>query len=191
MYSPGITKRRGHGGAEVGRVSRRTLLQGAAAAGTLGLLAPASKVLGANDRFRIAVCGVRGRGNGLMRNFADIDGVEVAWIVDPDVRQLLQRSEQMEERTGKKPQTTTDVRHALEDRNVDAIVVGAPNHWHALMVIWAAQAGKHCYVEKPASHDVYEGRVALEEILTTLTRHCWAGRLAPPSAIVNLRQSIH
>ncbi len=97
-----------------------------------------------------------------MRNAAGEDNVEIAWIVDPDRRVLERRAEEMKERTGRKPRTTTDIRKALDDPSVDGIIVGTPNHWHSLMVIWAAQAGKHCYVEKPASHDVYEGRVALE-----------------------------
>ena len=63
---------------------------------------------------------------------------------------------------GYKVQGVTDVRKALEDKNLDALSVATPNHWHSLMVIWAAQAGKHCYVEKPASHDIYQGRVAVE-----------------------------
>ncbi|MEX0742589.1 MAG: Gfo/Idh/MocA family oxidoreductase, partial [Phycisphaeraceae bacterium] len=121
-----------------------------------------SRVLGANERLRLASCGVNGRGDQLMKSFALLDGVEIAWIVDPDRRLLERRSEEMKERTGKKPLTTTDVRDALADPDVDGIIVAAPNHWHSLMVVWAAQAGKHCYVEKPASHDFHEGRVALE-----------------------------
>ncbi len=56
----------------------------------------------------------------------------------------------------------TDVRQALEDKELDAISVATPNHWHSLMTIWAAQAGKHCYVEKPMSHDVGEGRICVD-----------------------------
>ncbi len=145
-----------------GGFTRRHFIKSTAALGALALLGPTSQVFGANDRMRIAVCGVRSRGNHLMRRFADEDNVEIAWIVDPDRRLLEQRSEEIKERSGKKPKTTTDLRKALEDPDVDAIVVGSPNHWHSLMVIWAAQAGKHCFVEKPASHQVHEGRVALE-----------------------------
>src|SRR5262249_49333723 len=60
------------------------------------------------------------------------------------------------------PQTVQDVRRALDDRNVDVITIATPNHWHALMTIWACQAGKDVYVEKPASHNVHEGRIAVE-----------------------------
>ena len=55
-----------------------------------------------------------------------------------------------------------DVRTALDDKNLDAISIATPNHWHSMMTIWGAQAGKHVYVEKPMSHDVYEGRIAME-----------------------------
>jgi len=148
-------------GVNTGNFSRRDFFKGSMAIGALTLL-PTSRVLGANNRLRLAVCGVNGRGNGLMRSFANEDNVEIAWIVDPDKILLVQRGEEMLELTGRMPKLTTDVRNALDDTDVDGIVVAAPNHWHSLMVIWAAQAGKHCFVEKPASHDFHEGRVALE-----------------------------
>lgn len=148
--------------ARMSGLTRRRFIQSTAALAGLALVTPVSQVFGANDRLRLAICGARSRGNALMRGFLDQENVEVAWIVDPDVRVLERRSEEVRERTGKKPKATTDVRKALEDPGVDALVVATPNHWHSLMVVWAAQAGKHCYVEKPASHDIYEGRVALE-----------------------------
>jgi len=146
----------------IANLSRRNFIKGTAALGSLTLLTSRSWVIGANNRLRIAVCGVNGRGNSLMRDFAGGDNVEIAWIIDPDRRLLDRRSKEMLESTGKKPKTSTDVREALDDPDVDAIVVATPNHWHSLMVIWAAQAGKHCFVEKPASHDFHEGRIALE-----------------------------
>jgi hypothetical protein len=142
-------------------LTRRHFLKSTAALAGLALVTPTSQVFGANARLRLAICGVRGRGNHLMRRFMDQENVEIAWIVDPDIRLQERRSAEVLESTGKKPKTTADVRKALEDPGVDAIVVATPNHWHSLMVIWAAQAGKHCYVEKPASHDIHEGRVAL------------------------------
>lgn len=145
-----------------GGIKRREFFKRSAALGAFTFLTPVSKVLGANNRLRLAVCGVNGRGNRLMQDFANEDNVEIAWIVDPDKIVLVRRGQEMLEQTGKMPKLTTDVRHALDDPDVDGIVVATPNHWHSLMVIWAAQAGKHCLVEKPASHDFYEGRVALE-----------------------------
>lgn len=146
-------------------VTRRHFVKTTAAFGALALLGPVAPVArgSANNRLRLAVAGVRSRGNALMRGFLSQPDVEVAWIIDADRNVLERRAEEVVERNGgRKPKTSTDVRHALEDDSVDALVVATPNHWHSLMVIWAAQAGKHCYVEKPASHDVYEGRVAME-----------------------------
>ena len=139
------------------RIRRRTFLQsalgaaGAAATFTISGTKAGARVLGANERLRIAVCGVNGRGRSHLGSYQNMKDVEVAWVVDPDKRRLRGA-----------PHTTTDIREALDDKNLDAISVATPNHWHSMMVILAARAGKHCYVEKPASHDIHEGRVALE-----------------------------
>ncbi len=152
------------------RVTRRNFLKrtaaGAAGASVAlpGMTAlSASNVAGANERFRIAVCGLHGRGNSHMKGYMGIPGVEIAYTVDPD-KNVAGRAARGYSKRAKtyKIEPLADVRKALDDKNVDAISVATPNHWHSLMVIWAAQAGKHCYVEKPASHDIYEGRVAAE-----------------------------
>jgi predicted dehydrogenase len=141
------------------RLRRRTFIKsalgaaGAAATFTISGTKASGRVIGANERLRVAVCGFNGQGRGHLNNYRNMEDVDVTWLVDPD-RRLLE-SEQA-------PNTTTDIREALDDKNLDAISVATPNHWHSLMVIMAAQAGKHCYVEKPASHDIHEGRVALE-----------------------------
>ncbi len=147
-------------------LSRRQFMKGAAgAAGTAFLIAGAGgrQVFGANDRFRVAVCGVNGQGMSHVNDLAGRDDVEVAYLVDPDERVLENRVNQLRDAIDNRYEVrgVKDVRHVLDDPEIDAISVATPNHWHSLMVIWAAQAGKHCYVEKPASHDVYEGRVAL------------------------------
>ena len=132
--------------------------------GGMGLSAKSyASILGANDRFRIAVCGVNGRGKSHINGFGGQDNVEVAYLVDPDSLILEERVNQLREKGGlsSKVKGVADVRRVLDDKNIDAISVATPNSWHSLMVIWAAQAKKHCYVEKPASHDIYEGRVAL------------------------------
>src|SRR6266436_6519586 len=109
--------------------SRRDLLKftGAGVASTaLGVKASSySRIVGANDRVRVAICGVRGRGNDHIRGFASLP----------------------------KPKSYVDVRKLLEDKDIDAISIATPNHWHALMAIWACQAGKDLYVEKPCSHN--------------------------------------
>ncbi|MCG6189187.1 Gfo/Idh/MocA family protein [Maribellus maritimus] len=122
-----------------------------------------ASIMGANDRFRIAVCGVNGRGKSHINGFGKLDNVEIAYLVDPDKKILDERVNLVKDEIASSSAVkgVTDVRTVLDDKNIDAISCATPNHWHSLMVIWAAQAQKHCYVEKPASHDIYEGRVAL------------------------------
>ena len=114
-------------------------------------------ILGANDRVRIAVAGLNGRGGAHIGGWKGQKNVEIVGLVDPDKKVLARRLEQV-----KGAQGYADVRKVLEDKNLDALSIAAPNHWHSLMTIWAAQAGKHVYVEKPMSHDVVEGRVCVE-----------------------------
>ncbi|MFO0924288.1 MAG: Gfo/Idh/MocA family oxidoreductase [Pirellulales bacterium] len=121
------------------------------------------KILGANDRLRIAVAGVNGRGQSHIDGWLGQPNVEIAYLIDPDKQVLEKALKKVHEKSGSTTcQGLSDVRRALEDKTLDALSVATPNHWHSLMTIWGAQAGKHVYVEKPMSHDVYEGRVALE-----------------------------
>lgn len=133
--------------------------------GALGFSAKSyASIMGANDRFRIAVCGVNGRGKSHISGFSKQDNVEIAYLVDPDSMILENRVNQLraqEEGISQNVKGVADVRNVLDKKDIDAISCATPNHWHSQMVIWAAQAKKHCYVEKPASHDIYEGRVAL------------------------------
>ena len=151
------------------RLSRRNFLKstlgaaGAVAAFNISGTTASGKVIGANERFRVGVCGLKGRGGGHAGSYVRMKNVELAYVIDPDRRVLGGAVNGFGRRAkGYKVKGLTDVRKALEDKNLDAISVATPNHWHSLMVIWAAQAGKNCYVEKPASHDIYQGRVAAE-----------------------------
>ena len=119
------------------------------------------KVIGANDRMRIAVAGLNGRGKSHIGGFLGQKNVEIAYVIDPDEQVLSRTVQSLKGRGQKNVKGVTDVRKALEDKDVDALTVAAPNHWHSLMTIWGAQAGKHVYVEKPMSHDVLEGRIAV------------------------------
>jgi len=145
------------------RSTRRQFVLTTSAAGG-ALLMPGSKVFGANDRLRIAVAGLHGRGNSHIQGWLGQDNVEIAWLIDPDEQVLGNAAEKVRELSGGKsnPKTTADVRTALDDKTLDAISVATPNHWHSLITIWGAQAGKHVYVEKPMSHDVGEGRTCVE-----------------------------
>ena len=92
-----------------------------------------------------------------------MDGVDITYLIDPDTRTYAKHKKTIKaKKGGAEPKTVTDVRQALDDNNLDAISIATPNHWHALMTIWAVQAGKDVYVEKPCSHNVHEGRVAVE-----------------------------
>jgi predicted dehydrogenase len=129
-----------------------------AALGAISAFANPSRVLGANSRVRIAICGVRGRGNDHLENYAKIPNVEIAALCDIDDSVLAKRTAQMEKMGLAKPVTYTDVRKLLEDKSMDAVSIATPNHWHSLMAIWACQAGKDVYVEKPCSHNLWEGQ---------------------------------
>jgi len=147
---------------------------GAAAAGMVvggGLLnaAPASaaagrRVLGANDRVVISQVGIRGQGNALKRGFAQLKNVEIKTLCDIDANLAPSRinDDRLKDVAAFKPNFVQDLRRVLDDKDIDAIVVAIPNHWHALATVWGLQAGKHVYIEKPASHTVWEGRRMIE-----------------------------
>ena len=114
-------------------------------------------IIGANDRVRMAVAGLNGRGGSHIGGWGGQKNVEVVSLIDPDQKVLGKKLEQLKGAKG-----FADVRVALEDKNLDGISIATPNLWHSLMTIWAAQAGKHVYVEKPMSHDIAEGRIVVE-----------------------------
>jgi predicted dehydrogenase len=150
------------------RITRRQFIQTSSAAAGASLFLSGTKAsgnaAGANERIRIAVAGLNGRGQSHVGAWLEQPNVELAYIIDPDERVLRRALKGLEVKTeGKvKPKAVKDVREVLEDKDLDAISIATPNHWHSLMTIWAAQAGKHVYVEKPLSHDIAEGRVAVE-----------------------------
>ncbi len=125
-------------------------------------------VVGANETIRVAVAGINGRGGEHIREYANMKGVEIAYLVDPDSRLFASRVKSIEKLTGDhgvhgaRPTCVQDLRKALEDKQLDAVSIASPNHWHSLLTIWACQAGKHVYVEKPCSHTVFEGRKCVE-----------------------------
>jgi predicted dehydrogenase len=147
------------------RLSRRSFLQGTlatAATVTVAGTKSSGKVLGANDTIRIGVAGLNGRGGSHVGAFSGMEKVQVTYLIDPDKRTYKKHLDTLAKKGQPTPTCVQDVRKALEDKNLDAISIATPNHWHALMTIWACQAGKDVYVEKPCSHNVHEGRVAVE-----------------------------
>ncbi len=149
-------------------LTRRSFItQSALAAGSLALISgtrSSAKVIGANNRLRIAVAGLNGRGKSHIAGWLEQPNVEIAYLIDPDQTVLDRALQSLQGKIAGKYtcKGLSDVRKALEDPTLDAISIATPNHWHSLMTIWAAQAGKHVYVEKPMSHDVAEGRIVVE-----------------------------
>jgi len=120
------------------------------------------RALGANERVRIATIGVRGRGRNHAESFASFDDVEVAAICDVDRRVMPELAGRIATRRGTQPRLVSDLRRVIDDASIDAVSIATPDHWHALATIWACQAGKDVYVEKPCSHTIGEGRRMVE-----------------------------
>jgi predicted dehydrogenase len=139
-------------------MKRRRFLQATAATALLGAMARTSRGAEANERIGVCVMGLRGRGGGLLNEFASLPDVEVRYVCDVDANVLDGRAKQVEERTGRRPRAVGDYRAALDDPAVAALVIGTPDHWHALPAIHACQAGKDVYVEKPDGHNILEGQ---------------------------------
>ena len=110
------------------------------------------------ERLTLAVIGLRGRGRHLAHDFAARKDCRVAYLCDVDLTVPPTQAKEIEQSQGSAPRTVQDFRRALDDKSVDAVVIATPDHWHALATVWACQAGKDVYVEKPVSHSPWEGR---------------------------------
>ena len=150
-------------------MGRSLAAAGVGASFAIGGTKSSGRIIGANDTVRIAVAGLNGRGEfprGRVRRDARRRDRLPGRSRLADLCQAAQAGrvglEQGRQAGGHAPATEKDIRRVLEDKSVDAVSVATPNHWHALMTIWACQAGKDVYVEKPCSHNVHEGRVAVE-----------------------------
>ena len=128
-------------------------LTGAVASGLYAQGKPAP-----SERISVAVAGVGGRGGSLLAAFASLPEVEVRYVCDVDERVLKQATASVADRTGRQPKPIKDFRVALDDKSLNALVLGTPDHWHAIPTINACQAGKDVYVEKPDGHNAIEGR---------------------------------
>lgn len=146
--------------------SRRKFIKNTAAGtaalslgGVLSGFSPKSygNIIGANEKFRGGVMGVNARGLALAENFALQENCEVAYISDVDSRAQEKCMDRVAKIQGSKPTGIKDFRKALEQKDMDFLVIAAPDHWHAPAAILASQAGKHVYLEKPASHNPQEG----------------------------------
>ncbi|HJZ70156.1 MAG TPA: Gfo/Idh/MocA family oxidoreductase [Vicinamibacterales bacterium] len=159
------------------RTRRDFLKAGAGALTTLTFITRPERVFGANDRVRVGVCGLHGRGKDHVDAFGRLSNVEIAALCDVDESVLNRRRGELAGR----PRTFVDVRTLLDDPSIDAISIATPDHWHALMAIWACQAGKDVYVEKPCSHNLWEGRqlVRAAHKYKRIVQHGTQSRSAP------------
>lgn len=148
------------------QLNRRDLIRGAvgwATAATLPVWPTRLRSEGANGDVRLGIIGIGGKGSAHLKEAAKIAGVRVVAISDPDTAQMEKATAALEKAEyPHKVATYQDPRKLLEDKGVDAVIVATPNHWHALAGIWACQAGKDAYVEKPVSYNIFEGRKLVE-----------------------------
>jgi predicted dehydrogenase len=158
-------------------MDRRQFLRNTAAA-TAGLAVASTRRARAqkspNDTINVAIIGLRGdrkdhstwtqrgRGQDHYEHLAGVPNVRISHVVDVDERHFGESLSTVRQKYGGDPRTETDFRRVLESKDVDAVTIAAPDHWHALMTIWACQAGKDVYVEKPISHNIVEGRKMIE-----------------------------
>ena len=143
------------------RQTRRTFLKQSTAAGiatsfTIAGTKSSGKVIGANDTIRIGVAGIHGQGKSHISEFNRQEKVQVTHLIDPDSRLFGGKNEKSS------PKCFQDIRKALDDKELDAVSIATCNHWHSLITVWACQAGKDVYVEKPCSQNVFEGRQCVE-----------------------------
>jgi len=166
--------------------SRRDFLRDSAALAALGTgglvtglradeeASPKKEAKNANDTLNIAIIGVHGRGKDHVGGIAGKSGCHIATICDVDKAVIGEAMRRVESKQGKAPKYEQDLRRVMDDKSIDCVTIATPNHWHSLAAIWAIQAGKHVYVEKPVSHNVSEGR-RLVEVARKYGKICQAG----------------
>lgn len=132
-------------------VSRRSFFQGAA------LAFSATRVMGANDRINVGIVGLGGRGNAHVGYYLSIPESRIAALCDVNQAARERQQTRLVRETSEKGKEYADMRELFADKDIDAVSIATPNHWHALSTIWACEAGKDVYVEKPASHNIHEG----------------------------------
>jgi predicted dehydrogenase len=143
-------------------INRRAFMKNSA--GTIAAVSvlSGSRAFAANEKMVVGVMGLGGRGTFLAERFAERPDVEIAYLCDPDSRRLPRAKDTVTKVGKHTPKMVQDFRRILEDKSVDVVVNATPDHWHALGSILACQAGKHVYVEKPISHNLWEGRKMVE-----------------------------
>jgi len=179
------------------KINRRDFIKESTSATALAMTAPMflpNSAKGANDKIRVAVLGVNGRGKNHIKGFMNLENVDVVTLCDPDKNVLEKRAQSFKEVYNKKVKLVQDLRKVYEDKNIDVVSIATCNHWHALATIWACQAGKDVYVEKPGSHNIWEGRKMVEaaEKYDRIVQHGVQLRSSPAiqEAIQHLRNGL-
>lgn len=152
--------------------NRRNFLKKAAASTAMltfgGLPGFSSKsyfnIMGANDKIRIGAIGVNSRGSALAQNFAKMEGCSLDYVCDVDSRALAKCADVITKLTGNKPKGEKDLRRLYEKKDLDAVIIATPDHWHAPAALMAMQAGKEVYLEKPCGHNPEEGEILIKAV---------------------------
>ena len=164
-------------------LTRRHFIGSTATAVIVAGMKAQGKVIGANDRVRVGTVGFNGRGGSHIKAFLDMKdgGVEMAGLCDVDQNVLAAGAKQVEKASGRAPKLFKDVREMVASKEVDVVSTATPNHWHSLVAMWAIQGGKDVYVEKPMSHNIYEGRqvVAAAKKYSKIVQHGTQSRSNP------------
>lgn len=145
--------------------SRRNFLKTSAIVGA-GLSVPFSaksysNIIGANERLNVGVVGMHGRGQALLRSAAEVENCSIRYVCDVD-KAVMEKAAGLAKRANQDAKMEGDFRKILEDSDIDALLIAAPDHWHAPMALMALKAGKHVYVEKPCGHNSAEGEMLVE-----------------------------
>ena len=140
-------------------LKRGTLGTAGIAIGGMGFSAKSyAAVAGANERLNVAVIGIRNQGTVHLNGWCSLKeshNVQIRTVCDTDEALFAPAVKLVEEKSGVKPATQWDLRRVFDDKEIHAVSMAIPNHWHALATVWGCQAGKHVYVEKPASHNIW------------------------------------
>ena len=143
-------------------IPRRTFLRQVTSVAAVSAFAAPALLRSADspgEKIVLGVMGVNGRGMQLAQGFNSVGGAEIAYLCDVDERAMARAVKAVSDKQARVPQGVKDFRRILDDKNVDALIVATPDHWHAPATIMACAAGKHVYVEKPASHNAREGEL--------------------------------
>ena len=141
------------------KVSRRQFLSSSASAVIVAGMKAQGTVIGANSRIRVCTIGFNGQGGSHVKDILAMKAeAEIVALCDVDANVRAKGGATVQATQGKAPKLYKDMRDVFADKNVDAVTIATPNHWHSLASVWACQAGKDVYVEKPLSHNIFEGR---------------------------------